>query len=329
MGEAVIECVGLTKVYAGGTAALRDLTLTIERGESFALLGENGAGKSTLVRLLLGFIAPTSGTLRVLGEERVTLAHPRVGYLHERPTFEPRFTAREHLSYFAALADMRGAVAASRRDELLERVQLTSVANKRIGTYSKGMLQRLAIAQALLTAPDLLVLDEPTSGLDPLAQWEMRQIIAALHREGKTIFLCSHYLAEVEALCDRVGILRRGRLVRQGAVAELLGSAESVEIALAGDESAGSVAARLGLASSGVEARDDRLRFPPGEQQRVLATIVAANVPIRSLTPLTSSLEDVYVRLAQPAPAEQPARALATQAGGNAGGSPGAQAGIR
>jgi ABC-2 type transport system ATP-binding protein len=293
------------------------------------LLGENGAGKSTLVRLLLGFILPTSGTLRVLGEERVRLAHPRVGYLHERPTFEPRFTAREHLSYFAVLAGMRGAVAASRSDELLERVHLTSAASKRTGTYSKGMLQRLAIAQALLTAPDLLILDEPTSGLDPLAQWEMRQIIAALHREGKTIFLCSHYLAEVEALCDTVGILRRGRLVRAGAVADLLGSAESVEIALAGDESAGSVVARLGLASFAVEARDDRLRFPAGEQQRVLAALVAANVPIRSLTPLTSSLEDVYVRLAQPAATEQSTLALAGQAASSADGSTGAQGGTR
>jgi ABC-2 type transport system ATP-binding protein len=293
------------------------------------LLGENGAGKSTLVRLLLGFILPTSGTLRVLGEERVRLAHPRVGYLHERPTFEPRFTAREHLSYFAVLAGMRGAVAASRSDELLERVHLTSAASKRTGTYSKGMLQRLAIAQALLTAPDLLILDEPTSGLDPLAQWEMRQIIAALHREGKTIFLCSHYLAEVEALCDTVGILRRGRLVRAGAVADLLGSAESVEIALAGDESAGSVVARLGLASFAVEARDDRLRFPAGEQQRVLAALVAANVPIRSLTPLTSSLEDVYVRLAQPAATEQSTLALAGQPASSADGSTGAQGGTR
>ncbi|HEX8037293.1 MAG TPA: ABC transporter ATP-binding protein [Ktedonobacterales bacterium] len=298
--EAVVACAGVTKVYPGGVAGLRDVTLSIRQGESFALLGENGAGKSTLVRLLLGFVLPTSGTLRVYGEERVTLAHLRIGYVHERPTFEPRFTGREHLRYYAALAGLRGAVAARRIDELLERVHLESVGNKRSGTYSKGMLQRLAIAQALLTAPDLLILDEPTSGLDPLAQWEIRQIIAALHHEGKTIVLCSHYLAEVEALCETVGILRRGRLVRAGAVKDLLGNAEMVEIVLAGDEPAESVAVRLGLVATVVEARDHSLRFPAAEQQRMLGALVAANVAIRSLTPLTPSLEEVYVRLTQP-----------------------------
>lgn len=328
--EAVIACAGLTKVYPGGTAGLRDVTLSIRRGESFALLGENGAGKSTLVRLLMGFILPSSGTLRIHGEERAALAHPWIGYVHEHPTFEPRFTAREHLRYSAALAGLHDAVAARRIDDLLERVRLGTVGNKRSGTYSKGMLQRLAIAQALLTAPDLLILDEPTSGLDPLAQWEIRQIIAALHHEGKTIVLCSHYLAEVEALCETVGILRRGRLVRAGAVSDLLGNAEMVEIVLAGDEPAQSVAMRLGLVAPVVEARDQHLRFPAAEQQQVLGALVAANLAIRSLTPLTPSLEEVYVRLTQPgyteyAPLPSSALAPTRSAPSNADRQPGGQ----
>ena len=299
-GEPAIACAGLTKTYREGTVALRNVTLTVPCGASFALLGENGAGKSTLVRLLLGFIQPTAGSLRVLGEVHAGQAHGRVGYLHERPVFEPRFSGREHLTYLAALSGLRGPAAVSRIGELLERVNLTQAADRRSGTYSKGMLQRLAIAAALLTDPELLILDEPTSGLDPLAQYEMRQIIGGLQREGKTIFLCSHYLAEVEALCESVGILRHGRLVRSGIVADLLTRGDLVEIVLRDGESAEDVVARLGLASLAVEAQENRLRVAASEQATLLAALVAANVPITSLNPVNETLEDLYVRVAGP-----------------------------
>jgi ABC-2 type transport system ATP-binding protein len=296
-GQPAVVCRLLNKVYPGGVVALRELSLTIPLGASFGLLGENGAGKSTLVHLLMGFIAPTAGTLSVFGTPP-TSAHPRVGYLHERPVFEPRFSGREHLSYLAALSGLRGPNARARVESLLDLVHLAPAAERRTGGYSKGMLQRLAIAAALLNDPDLLILDEPTSGLDPLAQYEMRQVIAALTAQRKTILLCSHYLAEVETLCDTVGILRAGRLVSAGTVSELLRSAGTVEIELAGDVPAAAVTERLGLAAEVPDTTGARMRIPAASQSAVLAALLAANVPIRSLNPLTESLEDLYVRVA-------------------------------
>ena len=296
----VIECVGLAKTYdrrGGHVPALRNLTLTIAPGESFGLLGENGAGKSTLVRLLMGFVFPTAGRLRVLGETDVVRAHAQIGYVHEQPFFEPRFTGREYLTHFAELAGLWGAANTARVDAALAQVKLTTAAaDRRVGTYSKGMQQRLAIAQALLTDPQLLILDEPTGGLDPLSQYEIRQLLAELHRAGKTILLCSHYLAEVQALCTVVGILRRGDLICHGAVADLLHLHDVVEIALATSESAAVVAQRLGIAAVVIEARDDTLRIASAAQGSVLAALVQAAIPIRSLNPVTQSLEDVYVQ---------------------------------
>jgi ABC-2 type transport system ATP-binding protein len=166
-------------------------------------MGENGAGKSTLVRL------------------------------HERPYVELRFTARSYLTYMAQLSGLWGAANRQRVQSVLEQVDLSAAANERLATYSKGMLQRLSIAQTLLTDPQLLILDEPTNGLDPYSQWQVRQIIDALRKQGKTILICSHYLAEVEMLCDTVGILLHGKLVQSGAVSDLVHTQNAVEIVLA------------------------------------------------------------------------------------------------
>jgi ABC-2 type transport system ATP-binding protein len=299
----VIECRNLTKVYGDRATALRNVTLVIPRGASFGLLGENGAGKSTLVRLLMGFITPTTGTVSLLGETEVTRAHHRVGYVHERPLFEPRFSGREHLTYLAALSGLNGHSAATRIDEVLALVELSAVAGRHVGAYSKGMLQRLAIAQALLSDPELLILDEPTSGLDPLGQYEVRQIIAELHRRGKTILLCSHYLAEVEALCDTVGILHRGQLARSGAVAELLRLRDSVEITLAGDVSAAETVTRLGLGAQVSETDGARLHLAVADQPAVLSALLAAGVAIHALTPIGETLEDLYIRITSAPPA--------------------------
>jgi ABC-2 type transport system ATP-binding protein len=291
----VIECNELTKAY-GKHIALDNLTLTIEEGASFGLLGENGAGKSTLVRLLMGFIFPTSGQMRVLGEERVSRAHDRIGYAHERPIFETRFTGRRYLDYLGKLAGLWGATNSTRVSHVLEQVNLQEAANRPIGTYSKGMLQRLAIAQALMTDPELLILDEPTSGLDPRSQWEIRQIVAALRKQGKTVLLCSHYLAEVEALCNAVGILRRGELILSGTVEDLLHLQDVVEIVLAHDQSANEVVARLEMAEQVIEAQGDMLRIAGKVQAAVLAKLVEAGIGIASLKPLSRTLEDVYVQ---------------------------------
>jgi ABC-2 type transport system ATP-binding protein len=294
---AAIECVSLTRLYEGQVAALNDLTLTVPRGAAFGLLGENGAGKSTLVRLLMGFIFPTSGLVRVLGESVVARAHPRIGYVHERPIFEPRFTGRRYLRYFAELSGFWGRENQARVQIALERVGLRAVADRQVGGYSKGMLQRLAIAQALLTDPELLILDEVTSGIDAGSQWELRRMIAELSRQGKTILLCSHYMAEVEALCESVAILRKGRLVLSGDVSHLLRLRDAVEITLAGEQQASEVVAALGLGEQVLEARENLLRIPAAAQPAVLAALVAANIPIHSLHPLTQTLEDLYVRV--------------------------------
>src|SRR6266571_5796388 len=163
-------------------------------------------------------------------------------------------------------------------------------------TIEGGMLRRLAIAQALMTDPELLILDEPTSGLDPRSQWEIRQILAGLRKQGKTVLLCSHYLAEVEALCDAVGILRRGELILSGTVADLLHSQDAVEIVLANDQSASEIVARLGLAEQVIEAQGNLLRIHGKTQAVVLAALVGAEVAIASLNPLSQTLEEVYVR---------------------------------
>jgi ABC-2 type transport system ATP-binding protein len=302
---AVVTCVGLTKVYQTGVVALNDLTLTIEPGMSFGLMGENGAGKSTLVRLLMGFIFPTRGQLSVLGESEVRRAHTRIGYLHERPYVELRFTARSYLTNLAQLSGLWDGANRQRVQSVLEQVDLNAAAGERLASYSKGMLQRLSIAQTLLTDPQFLILDEPTNGLDPYSQWQVRQIIAALRKQGKTILLCSHYLAEVEMLCDAIGILQHGKLVQSGAVSDLVHTQNAVEIMLAEGHIAGDIVTHLGIAEHVIEAHNNLMRIDAESQDRVLAALVAANVQIHSLNPISQTLEEVYINTTRPG-AEQP-----------------------
>lgn len=292
---AVIECTDLTKTYSKRVTALRSLTLNINEGTSFGLLGENGAGKSTLVRIIMGFIYPTAGNIRVLGETQVSRAHLHIGYVHERPIFETRFTARAYLTYLAQLSGLWGTTNTSRVSQLLTRVNLSEAADRTLGTYSKGMLQRLAIAQAILSEPDLLILDEPTSGLDPRSQWEVRQILASLRKEGKTLLICSHYLTEIEALCDTVGILRRGTLLLHGKVDDLVHAQGIVEIVLAPELDAAEITARLQLNEQIVETDGNLLRLVDSTQQAVLVALLAADIPIVSLNPVSRTLEEVYV----------------------------------
>ena len=294
---AVIECTDLTKLY-GQFTALKELNLAIEQGTSFGLLGENGAGKSTLVRLLMGFIFPTSGQLHVLGEAQVMRAHTRVGYVPERPFFERRVSGRGYLLHFGRLLGLRDPVLHQHVDELLERVHLRDAAARTVGGYSKGMQQRLAIAQALLTDPDLLILDEPTSGLDPRSQWEIRQLIQGLRSQGKTVLLCSHYLAEVQELCDSICILRRGEMILSGTVAELVTAHNAVEIVLAAHLQAWSLVDSLGLPEQSIlSAQENRLVIQGEAQAQVLELLVQAQIPLISLQPQQKTLEEVYVRV--------------------------------
>lgn len=296
----VVTCTNLTKVYESGTVALKDLTLSIKRGMSFGLLGENGAGKSTLVRLVMGFILPTRGELRVLGERKVSLAHPRIGYLHEHPYVELHFTGRKYLTYVAQISGFWDNLNRQRVSEVLEMVDLSVAGDKKLASYSKGMLQRLCIAQALLTDPEFLILDEPTSGLDPYSQWEIRQIINELRRRGKTFLICSHYLAEIETLCDTVGILQRGLLIRQGMVKDLIRTLDAVEILLPDDLAASEIVERLHIREHVLEVERNLLKIHAEAQQEVLAALVRAEVPIQALNPQSWTLEEVYIQITRP-----------------------------
>lgn len=297
----VVACTNLTKVYENGTVALKNLTLHIEAGLSFGLLGENGAGKSTLVRLIMGFILPTRGELRVLGQSRVNHAHPRIGYLHERPYVELRFTGKKYLTYMAQLAGLWGAQASERVNAVLEQVELSPAAHQRLGSYSKGMLQRLCIAQALLTDPDFLILDEPTGGLDPYSQWKVRQIISELRTRGKTLLICSHYLAEVETLCDTIGIMQAGQMIRHSSVKELIQKPNAVEITLQEGLQASEIVANLAIGEYIVDIDRNVLKIRSDEQQKVLETLVQAKIPILALHQVSQTLEEVYIQTTRPA----------------------------
>src|SRR2546429_9484370 len=212
-----IEVEGLRKVYKR-LVAVDNVSFVMNRGEAFGFLGPNGAGKSTVVKILTGLVAPTEGFVRVLGQpitHRET--RRRVGYLPELPTFHRWLQAGEFLEFHGRLYGLRGASLEKRCREALALVGLAGREKQRLGTFSKGMMQRIGLAQALLNQPDLLLLDELVSGLDPVGQRDMRDLLRQLKSEGMSIFLNSHQLADVEALCERVAIINEGRILKVGA----------------------------------------------------------------------------------------------------------------
>ncbi|MGD8306979.1 MAG: ABC transporter ATP-binding protein [Ignavibacteria bacterium] len=222
-----IETRSLSKEYSSSFGkkkvnALINLDLVINDGTIFGLLGPNGAGKTTLVKLLLQIIFPTFGSGKLLGEDIGDYKlKKRIGYLPENHKYPPYLTGGEVLNFFGKLSGMEGSVLSKRIDELLELVKLTKWKKSKIKTYSKGMMQRLGLAQTLINDPELIFLDEPTDGVDPIGRKEIRDILLELKERSKTIFLNSHLLSEVEKITDRVGILNKGKLLREGTVREL------------------------------------------------------------------------------------------------------------
>src|SRR5689334_10450491 len=201
-----IETENLYKSF-DGVAVLRGLDLRAPEGKVYGLLGSNGAGKSTLIHLLLGFLKPSGGRMRLLGQHDLESIRGRVGYLPERLRYHLRYTGREYLRYLGRFSDLREPQLSARVDEELAAMGLRDAADRLLSTYSKGMLQRLGVAQALLTDPEVLLIDEPTSGLDPSGQRELLDLLTAVRARGHTIFLATHILSEAEQLCDYVGIL--------------------------------------------------------------------------------------------------------------------------
>src|SRR6266705_2187271 len=235
---AAIEILGLEKTYSVGfwrkrpKLALRPLTLSVEYGEIFGFLGPNGAGKTTTLKMLMGLVFPTSGTARILGMELDDMRmKAQIWFLPEHPYFYDYLTGRELLKYYGRLSGVAAKQLSQKTDAALERVGLRDAANLQLRKFSKGMLQRVGIAQAILHDPKLVFLDEPMSGLDPMGRREVRDLIQELQQEGKTVFFSTHILSDAEALCNRVAILNRGELRGVGAVADLTAQAHrKVEI---------------------------------------------------------------------------------------------------
>jgi ABC-2 type transport system ATP-binding protein len=235
MTTPVLETTHLTKTYVTPftrkrVTTLQDLSLSVNAGETFGLLGPNGAGKTTSQKLFLGLLKPTSGEIKIFGSSPTDPAvRARLGFLPENPYFYTYLTGREFLTFCADLFNLPAATKKQRVVELLELVHMTHAADTQLRKYSKGMLQRIGIAQALINDPELVFLDEPTSGLDPLGHKQISDIIRELKVRGKTLFFNSHIMMDVQELCDRVAILHKGKLIALGTVNELLEPGETLE----------------------------------------------------------------------------------------------------
>jgi len=238
MTESAVALTGVTKIFPvpfqrRSVVAVRDLNLEVAAGQIYGLLGPNGSGKSTTLKIILGLVPPTSGRAAIFGRDSNEVAsRESVGFLPESPYFYKFLTGAETLRFYGKLCGLRGTRLRQRVDQMLELVRLTEARDRRLGGYSKGMLQRIGLAQALIQEPSLLVLDEPTAGVDPAGAKEIRDLILELKERGMTILLSSHLLSQVQEICDRVGILANGILVRQGALPDLLGVANQTQLIL-------------------------------------------------------------------------------------------------
>ncbi len=301
-----IETDALTKDFAVGFwrkrpyRALDHLTMAVEPGEVFGFLGPNGAGKTTTLKLLMQLIYPTSGGARILGRPVGDLEmRRRIGYLPENPYFYDYLTAEELLAYFASLFGLSSSDARARASRLLDEVGLGPERRLQLRRFSKGMVQRVGIAQALLNRPELVILDEPMSGLDPLGRRDVRALILRLRDQGTTVFFSSHVLSDAESLCSRVAILARGRLVAGGRLSDLLAfQVHGWELVMANLSPAQLNAVRPQLTRV-MDIGQGRyaLDLPPdGAPERLLADLTAGGATLVSLNPIRQTLEDYFVQ---------------------------------
>lgn len=294
--DAIVRAKGLTKRY-GNQVAVDDVSFEVRRGEVFGFLGPNGSGKSTTIGMLLGLVEPSAGRIELfgLGPERRAEALARVGAIIETPAFYPYLSGFDNLSVMAAL---RGNISAARIREVLELVGLDQAAGKRFGRYSLGMKQRLGIAWTLIHDPELVVLDEPTNGLDPAGMLEVRHLILRLAEIGKTVFISTHLLNEVEQVCDRVAILQRGRVVASGRVAELVGGdTRYVVVADPVDRAAAVLRGVDGVEDVEVDADRVVVSTTLERGATLTAALVEAGIAVDEVRRQTSSLESVFLSL--------------------------------
>jgi ABC-2 type transport system ATP-binding protein len=314
--DLAIDLSNVAKIYAGKIHALRGIEMHVRRGEVFGLLGPNGAGKSTLVKILMTVIRPTVCAGTMLGRpvgHKATLG--RVGYLPEHHRFPDYLTGAQVLDYCGGLADVPRALRRRRAGELLELVGMSGWARKRVRSYSKGMRQRIGIAQALVNDPALVLLDEPTDGVDPVGRRDIREIVQRLRAEGRTVFINSHLLSELEMVCDRVAILVQGRVSRQGTIDELTVDQRRYEIEVAGEPDSAREVFRRCLPACfepAVDGADGRLASgatlhvrggvlhigtaDEGAIQPVIDALRAGGVVIRSIRRFRPTLEDLFLQ---------------------------------
>ena len=303
MDAIVVE--GLTKTYKPmwpwlkETTVLSNVSLSVGQGEIFGFLGHNGAGKTTTMKVLLGLVRPTCGRIELLGAPADNVAvHARIGYLPETPYFYDYLTADEFLRFYGRLAGLPREGLQQRVPQLLERVGLMEARHRPLRKFSKGMLQRIGLAQALIHDPELIILDEPMSGLDPLGRKEVRDLILSLRDQGKTVFFSTHIVSDVEMICDRVGILAKGRMLTSGRIEDLVNEhvAQSVEVVC--DGVVGDELAEVKSQATRILQRGDRcLMILPGQEhlEEVLATLRRAGGKLVSVIPHKGSLEEIFL----------------------------------
>ncbi len=296
--DPAIDLRDVTKVYRGRVAALQGVSLRVDRGEVFGLLGPNGAGKSTLIKIMMTVVRPTAAAGTLLGHRvghKPTLA--RVGYLPEYHRFPRYLTGRQTLEFFGALAGVGRADRRRRAAELVETVGMTAWADRKVADYSKGMMQRIGLAQALVNDPDLVLLDEPTDGVDPVGRRDIRDVLGRLGAAGKTVFINSHLLSELEAVCGRVAIMVGGRIARQGTMAELTDTRGRYEIEAGGGEAAVR-AAVAPLPPDGTTVAGSTVTVDttdPAAVQGVIDAVRRAGLAVVRVQAIRPSLEDLFI----------------------------------
>jgi ABC-2 type transport system ATP-binding protein len=291
--DVVIQTRHLTKIYRDfwgrkKVRALNSLSLDVKKGEVFGLLGPNGSGKTTTIKLLLGLLFPTEGEVTILGQPAVNVTkNERIGYLPEESYLYRFLNAEETLDFYGRLFNMPAKVRRERAQQLIEQVGLKDARRRQLKEYSKGMTRRIGLAQALINDPDLILLDEPTSGLDPLGSKDMKDLIVNLKAQGKTVVMCSHLLADVQDVCDRIAILDKGELKVFGAVKELLKDENVTQI------------------------RSTRL--PPEAIKEIEAVIARYNGQVKEVDHPMSSLEELFVKTVHESAARPGLRAVAPE----------------
>lgn len=301
----VVEIENLTKDYEVGfwrkrkVRALDGLSLKVEPRQIFGFLGANGAGKTTTLKLLMRLIFPTAGRASILGQDINDISmHQRIGYLPENPYFYDYLTPREFLDYSGQLFGLDSATRKRRAEELLTRVHLDQKSwDRQLRKLSKGMLQRVGLAQALINDPEIVFLDEPMSGLDPVGRREVRDLIASLRTEDKTVFMCSHILSDIEVLCDNVAILKQGRLAHAGSLNELRArEANLIEIVAVGANEAVLIENLDGNAQVLIDASGLRIQVHNEKEiDAVIAAVRKANGKLVSVQPVRQSLEELFL----------------------------------